>query len=337
MSKNINQIFIANPAAGMLATDLLYLGRSPFGATDDFAITWANMQASITATGTIASGVWNGTVIGLAYGGTNKNITAANGAIVYSDADSFELLAPVAAAGKMLQSGNNAAPTWSIPTYPSASGSAGVILRSDGANNVYTTATYPATTIINQLLYSSSANVISGVTVVNSAVLATSAAGVPTWLGSLANGQIIIGSTGAIPVVANLTAGPGVSISNGVGTITISGTGSGIGWTEVTGATQAMAADQGYVANRGSLITFTLPATAAFGTSISVVGKGAGGWQINQNAGQNIQVGSVSSTVGAGGSIASTNAFDSIDLLCTTANTTWTVEGAPQTSGVTIV
>lgn len=49
----------------------------------------------------------------LANGGTAKNLTADNGAIVYSDADSLELLAATAVAGKALLSGSNAAPTWS--------------------------------------------------------------------------------------------------------------------------------------------------------------------------------------------------------------------------------
>ena len=150
------------------------------------------------------------------------------------------------------------------------------------------------------------------------------------FLGPLTNGQLLIGSTGADPVAATLTAGPGVSIANGAGTITISGTGSGIGWTEVTGTSQAMVADSAYVANNGGLVTFTLPATAAFGTALVVLGKGAGGWSIAQNAGQNIQVGSVSSTVGVGGSVSSSNRWDSISLICVTANTTWSIYGAPQ-------
>lgn len=150
------------------------------------------------------------------------------------------------------------------------------------------------------------------------------------------NGQLLIGN-GTGYTLANLTAGSGVSISNGSGSITISGTGSGIGWTEVTGTTQAMSADSGYVANNASLITFTLPATAAFGTAISIIGKGAGGWTIAQNASQSIQLGSVSTTVGVGGSVSSANRYDSLNLICTTANLVWTLRGAPQSAGLTYV
>ena len=56
MSQNIQQIFVANPASSMVSTDLLYLGRSPYGPTDDFAITFANFVASIgTATPTAST------------------------------------------------------------------------------------------------------------------------------------------------------------------------------------------------------------------------------------------------------------------------------------------
>lgn len=70
MAENIKQLFDLNPAASMLSTDLLYLGRSPFGSADDFAITWANFQSSITAVGTIATGIWSGTLIAPTKGGT---------------------------------------------------------------------------------------------------------------------------------------------------------------------------------------------------------------------------------------------------------------------------
>lgn len=47
-------------------------------------------------------------------------------------------------AGQVLQSGGNAAnPAYSTPTYPSASGTSGKVLISDGTNNVYSTPTFP--------------------------------------------------------------------------------------------------------------------------------------------------------------------------------------------------
>ncbi len=97
----------------------------------------------------------------------------------------------------------------------------------------------------------------------------------------------------------------------------------------VTTPTQAMAVNTIYVANDPtSLVTFTLPATAAFGTIIQVVGNSSNGWIIAQNAGQSINMGNKTTTVGVGGSTASTNLYDQIMFFCVVANTTWNVTGA---------
>jgi len=193
----------------------------------------------------------------------------------------------------------------------------------------WSTAIYPATTTINQLLYSSAANTITGLATANSAVLLTNSTGVPVWSSSLTNGQIIIGSTGATPVAATLTAGANISIVNAAGSITIAATGlAGFSWTVVTGTSQAMLSNNGYIANNAGLVTLTLPATSAVGDEIDVIGKGAGGWLIQCGAGQTIVLGS--STTSVAGSLASTNAKDSLYIICTVANTEWQVGSAPQ-------
>lgn len=120
-----------------------------------------------------------------------------------------------------------------------------------------------------------------------------------------------------------------VTINSATGQLGVSASGGGgITWTEVTGTTQAMAINTGYILNNAGLVTATLPSTAAQGSIISVAGKGAGGWLIAQNAGQTIHFGSVNTTTGAGGSLASTNRYDSIQLLVITANTDWLVLSA---------
>ena len=45
MSKNINQVYVANPITSNASTDLMYFGQSPYGATDDAAMTYANFSA----------------------------------------------------------------------------------------------------------------------------------------------------------------------------------------------------------------------------------------------------------------------------------------------------
>lgn len=144
-------------------------------------------------------------------------------------------------------------------------------------------------------------------------------------LGVATNGQLPIGSTTADPVLATLTAGTGITITNGAGSITIAGSGGGLTWTDVTGTTQAMAVNSGYTANNAGLVTLTLPTTAAYGTVMAVVGKGTGLWKIAQNASQIIHFGFTTTTTGTGGSLASTLQYDVIYLLCTVANLEFTV------------
>ena len=123
-----------------------------------------------------------------------------------------------------------------------------------------------------------------------------------------------------------LTAGSGITITPGSGILTIAASGGGIPWTDVTGPTQAMVANNGYISDDGAtLVTLTLPATAAQGTVIWVAGNGTGLWNIAQNAGQSINFGNDTTTVGVTGSLSSTQSYDTVQLLCVVTNTTWNV------------
>jgi hypothetical protein len=113
-----------------------------------------------------------------------------------------------------------------------------------------------------------------------------------------------------------------------------SASGGGISWTEVTGTSQSAAVDNGYIANNASLVTITLPTTAAVGKIVEAVGKGAGGWKIAQNASEIIHYGDISSTTGTGGSLASTHRRDCVRLICTVADTEWTVMSSQGTLDV---
>lgn len=187
----------------------------------------------------------------------------------------------------------------------------------------------------NGILFASGTTTIGQISPVNSAVLVTNSGGVPALSSTMTNGQIIIGSTGGTPTVANLTAGANISITNGAGSITITATGlAGFSWTTVTGTSQAMLPNNGYIANNAGLVTLSLPATSVVGDEIDIIGKGAGGWKVQCGGGQTIVVGS--STTTSGGSVASTQAKDSFYMICTVANTEWTVASAPQSGGLTI-
>ncbi|MCR4305478.1 MAG: right-handed parallel beta-helix repeat-containing protein [Candidatus Daviesbacteria bacterium] len=127
-------------------------------------VTFATLTANDTPTMDLATAVTigtnyiyraGGTDIPLLDGGTNASLTASNGGIVYSTSTALAILSGTATANQVLLSGLSTTPAWS-------------------------TATYPATTTINQLLYSGTANVISGLTTAASGLLVTSAGGVPS-------------------------------------------------------------------------------------------------------------------------------------------------------------
>ncbi len=101
---------------------------------------------------------------------------------------------------------------------------------------------------------------------------------------------------------------------------------SGFTWNEVTitGPT-AMVVENGYIANNAGQVRLTLPATIALGERVYAVGKGAGGWIVEQNASQTIHFGDQDTTTGVGGSVAATLQYDNIELLCITANTDFVV------------
>jgi hypothetical protein len=143
---------------------------------------------------------------------------------------------------------------------------------------------------------------------------------------TLTNGQLLVGSTGVDPVPATLTAGTNIAITNGAGSITINATGpASFTWHDVTTGTQTLAANNGYLTDNGaSLVTYTLPAVCAQFAVIDVVGMSSGGWQVNVGAGQTIHLGNQATTITTG-SLASTNQWDYVRLLCVVANTTFTV------------
>ena len=237
----------------------------------------------------------------LSLGGTNAALTASNGGIFYSTASAGAILSGTATANQMLQSGASGAPSWS-------------------------TATYPATTTANQLLYSSANNVVGGISVSNNGTLVTSNTGVPS-IQTLTAGQILIGTTGAAPTATTLTAGTGISITSSSGSITITSTAVTGNWVNQTTST-TMSTNTSYLANSASLVTLTLPAVCAQGVEFAVAGVGAGGWKVAQAASQQINFGNVVTTSGTGGSLASTNQYDVVYLLCTVANTQFSVLGS---------
>lgn len=152
-------------------------------------------------------------------------------------------------------------------------------------------------------------------------------------LSSLGVGVVLASSTGVLSSTVGL-AGQ-VLKSNGPALAPSFQAEADFAWHEVLGVTQALSVQNAYVLNNVALVTATLPATAVLGDTIIIMGKGLGGWKIAQNAGQTIHIEGSDTTPGAGGYIASTNRYDSVELVCITANTDFVIRNS--TGNLTIV
>ena len=130
-------------------------------------------------------------------------------------------------------------------------------------------------------------------TLTDHGVLFGSAATAITASAELTDGQLLIGDTGADPVLATLTAGTGIGITNAAGAITVASTGTTLN--AQTGTTYTLVlTDAGKLvtADNAAAIALTVPpnSSVAFplGTRISVIQKGAGVVTITAGSGVTI-------------------------------------------------
>lgn len=275
----------------------------------------------------------------------NTNSGSSTRQMVYIDSN--EQLGSFDTANHAIQLGNGGGTLSDL-----ALGSANQVLQSGGgsADPAWSTATYPATTAQGDVLYSSSANTIVGLTKDANAtryISNTGASNNPAW----AQIDLTNGVTGVLPIANGGTNASSMATTNGVayfdGTrivVTAAGTtgqvltgntgsaptwgtasGGGITWNEVTGTSQSAAVNNGYICNNAGLVTVTLPSTAALGSVVRIAGKGAGGWKLAQNAGETIYFGTSTTTTGTGGYLASSAQYDSVEVVCITADNDWVV------------
>jgi hypothetical protein len=125
--------------------------------------------------------VWQGTTIGLAYGGTNANITAAAGAVVYSTSSALGVTA-AGTSGQVLTSAGSSAPSWTSQSSLTV-----------GTATTATTATNIAGGSAGQLIIQQDTNLSTFISAGASGTFLRSAGAgyAPEW----ASGNITIGST----------------------------------------------------------------------------------------------------------------------------------------------
>lgn len=152
------------------ATALASIGTVTAGVWNGTTIGTSYLPASqsqlttatnLTSVGTLTTGTWNAGIIPLSYGGTNANLTASNGGILWSNASQVQILAGTGTANKLLLSGSSATPAWSTPTFPNSSPGAGTFLRGDGTNWTTSTLTIPNTLSLGSIPYAGSANTLT--------------------------------------------------------------------------------------------------------------------------------------------------------------------------------
>jgi len=120
-----------------------------------------------------------------------------------------------------------------------------------------------------------------------------------------------------------------VGLRNGANTIFNAQAFAALPWTTLTSG-QVLVINNGYFLANSANAIYTLPTVAAAGQILQIINLSNYTVTIAQNAGQKIQFGNIASTLGTGGSIASSNIGDSLTLVCSVANNNFTLLGAPQ-------
>lgn len=173
-------------------------GAAAAGALTGTTLASNVVNSSLTSVGTLTSGVWNATAVGMSYGGTGVSLTPSAGGVVWTNGSTMQVLAGTATAGQMLQSGASVSPAWSTATWPATVSAAGQILNSTAPNVWGATATPTlgvAGTTVGQLAF---ANATSGVITLQpvTGALGSSVLTMPAVTDTLAGQTLANGGTG---------------------------------------------------------------------------------------------------------------------------------------------
>lgn len=227
MSKNIDQVFIANPITSNISTDLMYFGQSPYGASNDAAMLYSNFAAqfgapytasaltrvndtnvTLTLGGTPSTSLLQATSLTLGWtgqlavgrGGTGNSTFTAFSVLCAgtTSTGAFQNVSGVGTSGQILTSNGAAA----LPTWQNAAVSASQIQNQTFTNAVdagsvnalvITLSPAPSAYTEGQLFTVRAANNNTGTTTLN--VNALGAKGVFTAGGNACVGGEIVGGT----------------------------------------------------------------------------------------------------------------------------------------------
>lgn len=201
------------------------------------------LTSTITNLGTITTGTWNASIIGLAYGGTGVNAT--------SISQNYAFMGPSSGSGNatfraiVLGDISTALSTWTGSTSITTLGTIATGTWNGTAISAVKGGTGITSYAVGDMLYADSTTTLAKRTIGSTGNVLTVSGGVPTWgqvnLASTAsvtgvlpianggtglsttptNGKLLIGN-GSGYTLANLTAGNGIVITNSAGGITIS-------------------------------------------------------------------------------------------------------------------
>jgi hypothetical protein len=162
----------------------------------------------------------------IANGGTNTTTTPSNGQLLIGNGSGYAVAALTQGAGITITNGAG-----SITVA-----NAGVTTLAGTSNQITASASTGAVTLSTPATFIAPGSIASTTTITAGSTLAVTGntansflysgtAGLVTTTSAPTNGQILIGSTGAVPVAAAISPGTGISVTNGAGSITVANTG----------------------------------------------------------------------------------------------------------------
>jgi hypothetical protein len=182
------------------------------------ALTWPG-QTSITTLGTIVTGTWNGSTMGVAYGGTGLTSYTIGDLIYATGATTLASLADVATGNALLSGGVGVAPAWGkigLTTHVS-----GTLPIANGGTNGTATPTAGGIAYGTGTAYAFNTAGVAG------QVLVSGGAGAPTWA-AYTGGDVVGPSSATDNAIARFDLTTGKLIQNSVTTIDDTGNASGI-------------------------------------------------------------------------------------------------------------